>query len=263
MKLLSKLLFTLSVLALITACGSDDEAPVPNIENAELAFSAQNPPIEIPTALSTSTDQNASQINAQLNVVNSVSNLFAAFEAPAGAEKSTTPIGRTSKNGRVAATNEDVVVYTYTATTTDDQGNTVTVSVAYQIADVGDKYTFELFYKFDGGDFIPYLYAEESKSSLREGSLIVYNIFDEQNPGTESLITFEWEENSAGVLNFNYSAFGLLVELVINPDNSGSMDLYYDGVRNFNGTWNAAGTSGTFTYYNEDGSVSSSGSWTA
>lgn len=263
MKLLSKLLFTFSVVALITACGSDDEAPAPNIENAELAFSAQNPPIEIPTALSTSSDQNAVQINSQLQVVNAVSNLFASFEAPAGADKSTTPVGRSSKNGRVAATQNDVVVYTYTATTSDDQGNSVSVTVAYQITDAGDKYTFELFYKFDGGDFIPYLYAEESKSDLREGYLVVYNIFDDQNPGTESLITFEWDENSAGVFNFNYSAFGARVELVVNPDNSGSMDLYYDGVRNFNGTWNAAGTAGTFTYYNENGSVSSSGEWTA
>ncbi len=263
MKLLSKLFLMLSIVALITSCGSDDEAPAPQIENAELAFSSQNPPIEIPSALTTSSDQNAAQINGQLQIVNSISNFFATFEAPDGAEKSDTPVGRKSSNGRIAASQEEVVVYTYTATTFDDEGNSVTVSVAYQITDTGDDYTFEIFYKFDGGDFIPYLYAQESKSSLREGYLIVYNIFDDQNPGTESLVRFDWEENSDGVFNFSYDIFTARVELVINPDNSGSMELFNDGVKSFTGTWNATGTAGTFTYYNEDGSVSSTGEWTA
>ncbi|MEP2771851.1 MAG: hypothetical protein ABJH05_06865 [Fulvivirga sp.] len=263
MKLLSKLLFMFSIVALITACGSDDEAPAPNIENAELAFSAQNPPIEIPSGLSSSSDQNASQINGQLQLVNSISNIFASFEAPSGAEKSNTPVGRKANNGRVAATQEDVVVYTYTATTSDGQGNSVTVSVAYQITDTGDDYVFELFYKFDGGDYIPYLYAQESKSSLREGYLVVYNIFDDENPGTESLIRFDWEENSAGVFSFSYDIFTARVELVVNPDNSGTMEIFNDGVKTFRGTWNAAGTEGTYAYYDENGTETDSGNWSS
>lgn len=263
MKLLARLFTLLLITSLITACGDDDNdvAPEPSIEEASLAFDAQNPPVEIPAGLQQTNDQNASVIASQLNLVNGLSTSFSGFfQAPAGAEKSTTPVGR-SINGRTSATNNEVVVYTYTSSFTDPETNqTITTTVAYQITDLGTDFLLELFFRFNDGEFVKYLEGKESKGPLRNGYLEIFPSAYDGEQATEAAITFEWNEFADGLFEFSYFTETARVDISVNPDNSGNMEWYQSGSLYFTATWNAAGTAGTYAYY-DNGTQYESGEW--
>lgn len=262
MKLLQRLFSLLLIVSLITACGDDDNdvAPEPTLEEASLAFDTQNPPIEIPAGFQNPSDKNANLIVSQLTVVNALSTSFVSFfEAPEGATKSTTPIGRTS--GRVAATQNEVVVYTYTSTVTDPNTNqTITTTLAYQITDLGTDFLFEFFFQFDGGDFIKYLEGKESKGPLKKGYLEIFPSAYDGQEATVAAITFQWNESADGRFEFSYFTDTFRADITVKPDNSGLIELYDAGSLYYEATWNAAGTSGTYTYY-DNGTETDSGNW--
>lgn len=264
MKLLTRYLVFAFLTISIFSCNKDDEQVNPDqqLEQASLAFDAQNPPVEIPQAMQTSSNENAQQIASNLALVNSISQFTYNFAVPNGATKSNTPVGRKgSIGGRSAATQENVVVWEYSSTVTDpDTQETFTTTVAYQITDDGVDYIFELFIKFNDGEYLPYIYAEESKDDLRNGMMEIYNPFDETAPSV-TLIRFDWSENAAGILNFSYQIEGYKVDILVNPDNSGAMSIYESGSLVYEATWNAAGTEGTYTIYGDNGTLT--GNWTA
>ena len=263
MKLLARIFSLLLIASLFVACGDDDDnevAPEPTFEDASLEFSAQNPPVEIPSGLQQADDPNAAAISGQLQLVNSLSTGFASFfEVPEGATRSTTPI---NTSGRVDATQNNVVVYTYTSTFQDPEtGETSTYTVAYQITDLGTDFFLELFFQFDGGEYFKFLEGQESKGQLRNGYLeIYYTAFDGQQSDTPA-ITFDWNESSNGLFEFSYFTEGSSVEIVVNPDNSGSLEAFEGGSLYFSATWNAEGTAGTYAYYDGSGNATDSGNW--
>ncbi|MCG8385327.1 MAG: hypothetical protein MJA30_07290 [Cytophagales bacterium] len=258
MKNLVKFFSLVFFLAFAVSCGDDDsDSPSTNLENAEFEFNMAEPPITVPSALAQSTDANAQQINTWLATANEMTNLLSNFEIQPGATKSNTPVGKQGAvNGR---TKEDVVVYTYTQS--DDQGNSI--SVAYQISEEENNYIFEVFWQYNEGGFQRLIYAEESKDPLRNGFMEVY-LTDPTSPvsSSEFILRYEWEETAAG---FTFRVFdsGDAFELmiVVLPDNSGSLTLSYSGVRSYEATWNADGTSGTFSTFDSEGNEESSGTW--
>lgn len=259
MKNLVKFFSLAFFLAFTVSCGDDDsDSPSTSLENAEFEFSMGEPPITVPTAIAQSNDQNALQINTWLQTANAMTGWLSNFQTPAGATKSNTPVGKKSAvNGR---TKEDVVVYTYTAD--DGMGNTI--SVAYQLSEDSDNYIFEIFWQYNEGDFQRLIYAEESKDPLRNGFMEVY-LTDPTSSGSSSefIFRYEWNETATGQFTFRVFDSGDAFELVIVvlPDNSGSLSLSYSGVRSYEATWSADGTSGTFTTYDSEGNEESSGAW--
>ncbi len=262
---LIRTLMVFVMLFIAAACGDDDDGAsvAPDLDNTEFTFDASEPPIEIPSALSSSTNQEALTINSYLQLANGMSGWLGLLEAPQGATKSNIPVGRKgSKNGR---TQEDVVVYTWI----NDVGSGTTFTVSYQISESATAYIFETFWKINDGDFVRVLYAEESKDELRNGFMEVYAFtpFDtDSGVLTESyFFRYEWNENAAGQFNFSIvdSESDFRIEVVVNPDGSGLLTYELGGTRLYEATWNAAGTSGTYTTYDFDGEVVDSGSWEA
>lgn len=248
-----KILLILSVVALLfsVSCGKDDGATV-DLSNVEFAFDQSNPPIDqtIITNLTNSGDQNAAQIAAQLSVANLMTLFLGYFNETPGAVTTTTPVGTCGG---------DALVYTYSTTDGTD-----TFSITYQICDAGDKYTFQVFLSSNGSDFKLLVYAEESKSELREGFMNLYAIEpDESEISNEVLIRYTWKENADGSLDYTASndTQGFLITLKINADSSGTLSYVLDNIPYFDATWNATGTAGTYTYYDAQGNITSSGSW--
>jgi len=256
MKFYSRLLAVLAFALIFTACSKDDEdvSPQQELEEASLAFDQQNPPVEVPTAIQSSDAPEAQAISGFITQVNQMSTYTAYFEVPEGAEKSSDPI-ETNSGGRIAATQEDVLVYTWS--TSDGQGNTVTA--AYQVSEDDDFYYFEYFLKYNDEPFISVVKGAESKSELKEGYL---EWFSESGTDGSYLFRYEWEESADGTFSFNFLGFDSKVSLVISPDGSGVIQSYDGGVIQAEYTWNADGTAGTYTLY-ENGEVSDTDSWTA
>ncbi len=259
MKNLAKFFSLLFFLAFAVSCGDDDsESPATDLENAELAFEVGESPITVPNTLAQSSDQNAQQVYSWLTAANGMSSWLSYFTIPPDAQKSNESIGRKNRiNGRIK---ENVLVYTWTF----EEGEN-SISVAYEISENGDNYVFEIFWKYNEGDYQKFIHAEESKDPLRNGFMEIF-FTDPISGGSsdEYFFRFEWQETSE---QFTFrmfdSAEGFELTIIVNEDNSGSIDLRFDGVKSYEATWNADGTSGTYATYNFSGELISSGNWSA
>jgi hypothetical protein len=243
----------LSLLSLIFialfACKSDDEvAPEEQDPIEALEFDAQNPPIELPSAMQNSSNQYAATVNGFAASVNALTTYNGYFQVPEGAEYSTTPI--TGVNERTAASFR---VYTWTAS---DGVNSLTY--AYQLSEDNDDYVFEIFYKYNSDNYYKLLEGRESKGDLRVGSLSWYGL--EENSGV--IYSYTWEESSDGSFSMVWDALGQRVTFDIAADGSGLVEVYYDNVIATKITWNAAGTEGTYITYS-DGVAVETINWTS
>ncbi|MEQ8928010.1 MAG: hypothetical protein RLO81_19490 [Fulvivirga sp.] len=243
--------FLLFVIALTSCKDDEDSTPAQSLENAELSFSASETPIELPAAMLSSDDPVAQQAVGYVQQINSMTNQLSLFDVPAGATKSTTPIGKkSSDNGR---TEEDYLVYTYT------DGD---YSVAYQISETTTHYVFELFWKLSPeSDYIKIVGAQESKL-IREGFLEYFD-FSGQNQN-EFVFRYEWSEDPNGVLYFDLLTANdaFRINAIINPNNSGSINYYADGDLFYTINWNADG-SGSWIQFDSEGNSVNSGEWSA
>lgn len=251
MKFNKLLILGLAFAVSFSSCKDDDEStPAQSLENAKLSFSASDTPIELPQALVSSTDTYAQQVVSYVTSINGMTTQLSQFDQiPSGATKSTTPIGRKSKSGRIEG---DYIVYTWS----DGQGYTA----AYQISETTSTYVWEFFVQYSPDtEFIKVLRAEESKL-VRMGSLEVYD-FSGSSQSTEYQLKYSWNEDPDGTLYFDFYYLDIYkINAVINPDNSGSIS-YYDGVDLiYVLTWDATGA-GTWAYYDSTGSVADSGTW--
>ncbi|QSE96572.1 hypothetical protein [Fulvivirga lutea] len=249
MKLNKLFYFLLAFTIVLAGCNDDDDStPSQSLENAELSFSASDTPIELPAAMLASDDPNAQLAVGYVQQINGLSTQLSLFEVPAGATKSTTPIGKKgAENGR---TEEDYLVYTFT------DGD---YSVAYQISETTTHYVFELFWKFTPeSDYVKIVKAQESKL-IREGFLEYYTGQAE----SEFVFRYEWFEDPDGVLYFDLltSDDEFRINAIINPNNSGTIDYYINGVIFYEISWNADG-SGSWRSYDFEGNLSETGEWT-
>ncbi|PTB96302.1 hypothetical protein C9994_08025 [Marivirga lumbricoides] len=243
---------SLSIILLVS-CGEDEnevEKPEEN-ENpiVALVFSAQNPPINIPAALSSSQNDHAIAITGFLRQANGITSYATYFNVPDDAQVSHTPVHGSENN--ISAAN-DVTVYTWTY----NNGNQF-VTTAYQIVNTGDDYLYEIFFDFGEEEgLVKTLEGKESITDTKNGELSFkgFNEFDTE-------LNYEWAESDLRVLNFKLFGFYNTIEITKNPDNSGALNIYSQGFKNADYTWNASGTSGTYTNYDAQGNQVDSGTW--
>ena len=242
-----------SFLAIIMfACNNDEEVAPEEAEPSEIfAFDMQNPPIEVPSALQSSTNENAMVINTWLTNANAIASYGAYFQVPEGAVFSTTPISTSGSNNRIASS-ATVRVYTWTYS---DGAQTFTT--AYQLTEDANDYIFEIFYDFGDG-FFKLLEGRESKAELMQGSLKWFGFIE-----NEEFLSYQWEESSNGNFEFNIIIDSSTIQILANADGSGEINSFSDNVLNANYSWNAAGTSGTYTLYDEEGNIVETFNWTA
>lgn len=196
-----------------------------------------------------SSDPNAQIAVAYIAQANGMSSYLSNLAAPANAEKSNDRInGRTTSGGRISGVEEDVLVYTWTS------GD---ISVAYQISETPEKYIFELFWKLSpGDDYVRVLHAEESKIK-REG--FMEWSFDATD---DYLFRYEWSEDADGTFYFDMLTpdNSFTMNIVSNPDKSGSIKYYTEDELLYDISW-AANGSGSWAFYS-DGEIIDSGTWT-
>jgi hypothetical protein len=255
MKKMNKVLLLIAFSAIVFSCSKDeDPAPAKSLEDVTLSLAASGTakPVEAPAAMSSSSDPNAQQASSYLTQVNQITSYLSYFTPPQGSVKSSTRI--TAANGRVAATQTEYLVYTWS------DGD---YSVAYQISEQSGKYVFEIFTKIGTKDWLLYLYAEE-KTDGSEGLMKVYNsLFGDG----ALLVTYTWK-HTGDVFDFVMATdtqdMDIKIAISVNTKTkAGSVTYTIDGAKFYASTWDAQGN-GSWTFYDlEDGSVSTSGTWKA
>lgn len=253
MKHLKKITLFLSVFALLfsISCSKDDEVGA-DLTEVEFSFDASNPPIDqtIISNLSMLGDNNAATIAGHLSTANGMSNWLSFFQENPNAVQSNTPIGSCGGSA---------LVYTYTASAEGE-----TISIAYQICESTDKYVFQIFVSENGGDFQELIYAEETKDDLRNGYMEIFGADpSDSDLGNTAVFRYTWTEATDGSFEFTASSDlgGYLLTIDVNSDQSGELSYTIDGDLIYEATWNAAGTAGTYTYYDGEGNVEDSGNW--
>ena len=248
-----KLLPLIALLALMISCSKDD--PAPSVENAKLSFDAEEQAVVVPDAMLTSDNQYASEVAMYVMEANGLSSWTAAMSQISGATKSSTEI--VAENGRSARTAGAVVVYIF-----DYDGH----QIAYQVKDLSDSWSFELFQQING-KWYKYFYATEKKDKS-SGYMSLIDIWSGDGLYSE-MARWEWTLNG-NEFNFVFvSEPEYKVVLQVNTSTkAGSMDIYYgatDPNQNFywdlteNITWDSDG-SGTWTDY-ENGEVTGTGTF--
>lgn len=237
-------LFCLLLLAgVFASCSSDDDAK-PSVENAKFSFSGTAKAVEAPSALATKDDPYAQQTVGYIEMVNSMATFISAFEPPSGATKTSTEIS--APNGRVNGTASSVVVWTWS----DPNYGTI----AYQIKDLSDKYTFEVFFKpNDTNEWLRYLYAEEQKDKS-SGMMEMYS-------DSEVYLRWDWAR-SGDNFTFTYSSpvFDFEFVMVVNTKTkAGSVNYFIGGAKVYEIVWTSQGA-GSWKYY-ENGVVVEEGTW--
>jgi hypothetical protein len=249
----TKILFLLfGLVTLLASCSKKSDDPQPALASASLSLSSGQA-ITVPSGLSSSTDIHAEEAYNYVTSVNAITSATSAFKAPAGAAKSSTPIVGVNVGGRTAATQQTYLVYTWT----DTQSG---ASVAYQVSETTDSYTFELFFKDTGTTvWIRYLDAEEKKDKS-SGFLKIYDpTITKVSPPT---LSYTWTRGT-NTINFVVTDdMGTKIVIDANTQTKvGEITYYVDNALSDKLTWDAQGH-GTWKHYDTDGiTVLSSGTW--
>ncbi len=241
-------LIMVSVLALtFMACGSDDEVETPKTTAPviALAFNALNPPVSVPGPLSASSSQKAEEIVDILRSANAITSYGSYFIVPEDAEVSQNPVAGSS----VQSPNTTVYSWTF-------NNGSQFVNTAYQISEAEGNYQFEIYFDFGDG-LSKSLEGRESVNELRNGFLIDYGL----NGSSQIQLDYEWTESSADGFNITLINAGKRIEIHIANDNSGAADVFINDIPNASYTWDGAGTSGSYIYFNSNGTVLQSGNW--
>ncbi len=249
-------------LCFLFACGGDDDdddnddSTGSDLADAEFTFGQTDQAIDqtvidnITSTANTTSDPNALQIAAQLNVANAMSVWLGFFSVSPDADEVAEISGGCSGNNSL----------TYSWTT---ESSGVTTTVAYQICETSEKYIYEVFWSIDGGDFQKIISAEQYKGDLQKGRMEIFAVdLSGSAVGSTAAVFYVWEESSDGTFNFNVNSelLEFVLDIIVNSDNSGSMVWQIDGELFYEATWNETGTSGTFTSY-LDGEVFEEGNW--
>lgn len=242
--MMKNIIRTLPFVAIVFACSSKKD-PAPSLEQAKLSVAASQPIIP-PTALTNSNDPKAQKANSFIAMANGLSQYTALFSTiPVGATKTTTPIVAVNSGARVASTQQDYLVYVWSDPSYG--------SIGYQLADLGDKYTFELFFKqtSTGAVWVRYLYAEE----MKDRSKGLMKIYDPTilRPAAPPIITYSWTR-SGNTFNLEITDnSGLKIVFVYDTvSKAGSISAFQNGKLTDKITWDSAGK-GTWASYASDG----------
>lgn len=254
MKTLKTLLLFGSLL-FCAACSKDDDAEPSssNLDNVSLSLASSNSEVvSAPSSMTSSSDPQAQMAAAWVTSVNGITGYLSYLKAPSNAKKSSTRI--TATNGRVADAG-DVVVYTWA----DANNNTV----GYQISETNDSYTFDIFLKSSGQTtWLKYFHAEEKKDKS-SGSMAILDIFGAMGSDkTAKLADYSWTRNGDILaVTMTSDLMEYTVKITVNQKTkAGDVVYYIDGTKQYTMTWTASG-SGSWKFYNSDGTVEDSGTW--
>ncbi len=248
----SKILVLVFGSVLVMASCSKKSDPQPSLSSASLSLSTAQV-VTFPASLSTSTDAHAQEAYSFVESVNAIGSFTGAFTVPSGATKTSTPIVGINVAGRIAATQQNYLVYIWT------DPNSAS-SVAYQVSETADSYTFELFYKDAGTTaWVRYLYAAEKKDKS-SGFLNVYD--PTVTKVSPAILSYNWVR---GTNTFTFTVtddLGSKVTLHTNTQTKvGDVEAYTSGILIEKLTWDAQGH-GTWAVYDTDGiTIVSSGTW--
>lgn len=144
----------------------------------------------------------------------------------------------------------------------NEGGDNLTVSIV--IDEQGDDWTWQV--RFDGtmgGETYQNIVVYRARQA-KNGSTGMLEVF---NPATGNVVSlWAWDASLTRMRSFNGTMPA--TEMILTPDGSGGADLsiYTDGFQAGDGwesmamSWDSAGN-GSWTEYNEDGSVADSGVW--
>ncbi len=238
-------------LAIVISCSKKSD-PAPSLANASVSFGKSGQIVTPPSALVNSQDTHAMEAYGDLTEINSLINYTAAFTAPSGATKTATPIVGVNVGGRVASAQQEYLVYIWSDPTYG--------SVAYQVSETTDRYTFELFYRATGTTvWVRYLDAEEKKDKS-SGFMNIYDpTITKVSPAD---ISYVWTRGT-NTLNFVITYFSS-EKIIVNYNTqtkAGDIEAYESNILSEKLTWDTLGH-GTWTDYDTNGTtVISSGTW--
>ncbi len=254
MKLLKSFILLAAIVSL-AGCNNDEEVAPKEEELNNVTFSFLNKEniMEIPEALANAGDPYAAVAVSYLNSANTLSSYLSYFTFPQNAQVTHNRIE--PANGRSQA--GEYRVYTWT----DAQLG----SVAYQLGDHGDYYTFEVMVKEPGmADWLLILSGEEEKDRAA-GFMRIYNTYSDDP--SEMLANYEWS-TQGDISNFVYTfqqdeSYSISVEISMNQKTgAGNIHFFEDGSLSLQMDWDELGN-GTWTSYNSEGSIVEEGSWTS
>ena len=225
----------LSIVLLIIAfsgCKKDDSG---GMEVAQMKLEEKLSKLDVPEVMKNSTNSYAETAVGCVDYVKGISDYFSWFDIPDDAQYQ----GLKSTQGEV---------YTWS------YGG---FSIWETYNDTGSKYTWQV--DIDGGaGRQKYLYSEEDYN----GDNGRMEVSDYTTSDNDLIYSYVWYFNSAGdaTLTWQDAAGSFKYEVKSNIDLSGSAKMYSIGKLFYNFQWNSDG-SGSCEYYDTDGSVILSDTW--
>jgi hypothetical protein len=252
---MKKVLLMIAFSAVVFSCSKDeDPAPARDLKDVRLSLVASGSadPVELPVAMYSSTDVNVQTAIGYVAQFNDITQHLSYFTPPVNAEESNTII--VAPHGSPATSPTAYLAYTW---------SDVEYSIAYQLSQRTNRYVFEIFKEKGGMTWGLYLYAEENIDGT-EGMMKVYNpLFS----GAQVITTYTWKR-TGDVLELvqpstNNQGQEIKLAISINTKTkAGSITHTISGVKFYTSEWDAQGN-GKWTNYGQDGSVFSTGTWTA
>ena len=250
----SKLFPLIGLTLLIFSCSKEE--PIKNeLEETRLSFAKRGGEvIKLPAGLTSSSNSYALVANGYATSANLMTGYFSFFAFPDGAAKTTKPI--IPSNARTSAAGE-YLVYTWT----DPQAG----GIAYQLGDLGDRYSFEVFFQEVGSTkWLRFLYAEEKKDES-SGFMKIFDVDVKNASSTE--IEYTWTRaNGTFVFRYNFFTRDQPTESAVITVNettkAGKVETYEGTLLTSRIAWDALGN-GTWKEFDEAGNVTDEGSWIA
>jgi len=222
-----------AAMTILWGCGGDDNGgggtpTQPSFEEIEIPQGLQD------AALS---DPNAAMALSYLQLANSFALYGTYFQPPSKAYAPT-------KAGAVS----DTTSWSYEGITID-----------YYNWEDSENYYWEIFVTneiYTDCKFIEYVEAKDGRSGY-------YQLFSDC--GAEPVFVWNWTLSALDVFTLTMTSDSESIEVVVNPDGSGVVTVYYGGINSqpeYVIMWNANG-SGSYTEYSEGGSITDSGTWDA
>lgn len=244
----------LGLVLLSTACSKDDDDAKPrkNLNQQKVSFLEDSEVISVPNKMLQSENTYAQMAAAWVQLANSMSVMSAYSEIPTGASNHAKIV---ASNGRSAAAGD-----TETWVWSDQSG----YSIGYQVAEQSNSYSFEIFLKEPGEDWLKYMEAEEKKDRT-SGKLVIFDIYKSKSEdGSAELLRYDWTR-AGDSFTMTIGTYEDDFKLTFNINTkTGAGDVLYkvEGKVIYEIEWDAAGN-GSYVFFDEDGEILDEGEWTA
>lgn len=238
LKLLT-LFVSIFTLLIVSSCKKDDNT---NPDKASMEYNVKT--VDIPDAMAQSNDPGAQMARQYIGMLNGMS-AYGGMMTPPSKSSHITNLKDGSPEIYVWEVNEGNIHCTFTLTYTE----TATLYTWKMVLDgTMDGQVFNNF---------TYISAEEAK----DGSYSKITVFDPEN--NDILTTMSWYEEN-GSTNFTFEIpEGILLSIIVNADNSGSIELK-EWINNhwelsYEANWDSSGHGSWWEYF--DGVLSDQGNW--